>query len=281
MTYSAIARPLLIALVVAASFGAILVREATSPSGAGYWTPMVAGPNGTLLVADEPGRQLVALDAGGVHRVAAAPAAIYRGLAGDGQNLLLGTESGLFVSNDLGRHWTFPIRGRRVTAVALGEVWFAAAWDDGIYRSTDSGATWTKGAMPPGDTQVFAVDGSYAATLLGVLRTDDGGESWTAVPGIPNRVTAVDGSGGYGDWHGDVVTAGKSYRLPGGVWSLAGDLVGTTSGLWLDGRRVNGELGSREVTGVLDAGGRYYAAVARRGVYVSDDGLDWRLLYQP
>jgi len=39
-------------------FGLVFLREATSPSGAGYWTAMAAAPNGDLYVADEVHREL-------------------------------------------------------------------------------------------------------------------------------------------------------------------------------------------------------------------------------
>jgi photosystem II stability/assembly factor-like uncharacterized protein len=80
-----------------------------------------------------------------------------------------------------------PLKNTALTAVAAGNsLWFVGA-ADGIAYSSDSGASWTAGAMPqPAQiSQIvvspnFAVDGiAFAATTSqGVLRTTDSGVSW-------------------------------------------------------------------------------------------------------
>jgi hypothetical protein len=296
--YQAAVRAAAIAAVVLLCFGAVLLREATSPSGEGYWTAMAAAPDGGLYVADEQRQRLVLVDASGAHLLGRTPPAIYRSLAQADGRLLLGTESGLFVSSDSGKSWRFAIPSRRITAVALGtDYWLAGAWNDGLYRSDDQGATWTRAVVPPGDLEFEQLVPGFAATLLGLLRSNDGGRTWDRLPGMAGRVTAVDLTGPYhvagvpqvlsGDWYGrvwayDALAGVYVYTTcQGGIWSISLPVVATTQGLCPKPRSGPALLADHEVTRVVRSGLTYYAAVARGAIYFSDDGSDWRFAYQP
>jgi hypothetical protein len=287
MLYSALGRGLAIALATLLMFGLVFLREATSPSGAGYWTAMAAAPNGDLYVADEVHRELRLLHAsGGSQPIASVPPGIFRALAADGPHLLLATEGKLYLSADTGAHWRAALPGR-FTAVAInGREMLAGAWGDALYVSHDTGLSWRKATLPPGDTEFEAVIPGLAATLLGLLRSRDGGRSWTRIAGLPDRMTALDPvSREAADWRGHVwastdVDWFPLLRVPGGVWSVAQNVVGTTQGVYFGGRQVGGPLKGREVTRVVLSGLTYWAAVAKGPLYVSADGVNWRLAYQ-
>jgi photosystem II stability/assembly factor-like uncharacterized protein len=211
------------------------------------------------------------------------PRGLYRGLAADGQTLILATENGLFASSDGGGSWTMK-NSRRFTAVALrGSNALAGAWNDSLWRSQDRGVTWSQVNVPAGNTEFESLaitDGAdLAATLLGILVSTDGGATWVSATGIGDRVTALDGFKA-GDWMGNVFTTSDglawklSAHLPGGIWSLAGPLAGTTAGVYRDGLPTGG-LGGREITRVISSPPRYYATVARGPIYASDLGGSW------
>ena len=119
VVYTALGRAIAIALATVVTFGLVFLREATSPSGEGYWTAMAAAPDGGLYVADEAHRELRLVKPDGTYtRVGSAPAGIFRALAADGPNLVLATEGRLWVSNDTGASWRAVLPGR-FTAVAV------------------------------------------------------------------------------------------------------------------------------------------------------------------
>jgi hypothetical protein len=275
VTYSAIGRALAIALATLLVFGLVFLREATSPSGEGYWTAMAAAPGGDLYLADEAHRELRLIRyPGGWSRLASTPAGIYRALAADGPNLLLATEGRLYQSNDTGDHWRSVLTG---------------TWGDGLYVSDDSGDHWTRARIPRGDTEFEALMAKgFAATLLGLL-WNPSGDGWVRVPGIPDRITALDYDGGAGlvragDWRGAVWNfdpasgaVARSATYPGGIESLAGRVTATTGGPYPD---HPGPLHGREVTRVVATGHGYFAAAARGPLYFSGDGVEWVLAYQ-
>jgi photosystem II stability/assembly factor-like uncharacterized protein len=297
MFYTALGRALAVALATLLMFGLVFLREATSPSGAGYWTAMAAAPGGDLYVADEAHRELRLIrSTGGWERLAAAPPGIFRALAADGPNMLLATEGELYQSNDTGAHWRGVLPGR-FTAVALrGSFELAGAWGKRLFRSEDAGSAWSSAQVPEGDTEFEEIttgtppyQPALAATLLGLLESSDLGKTWARVAGLPGRMTAVDGSNSeVAGWRGQVWGAnpdGFGWRLltllPAGIWSITGSVVATTAGLYfLDGCPIAGPLHGREVTRLVLSKHTYYAAVARGPIYSSSDAVDWRLAYQ-
>ena len=291
MSYSALGRAAAISLATLLMFGLVFLREATSPSGEGYWTAMAAAPNG-LYLADERSRELlVSGGSEGWRQVGPTPPGIYRALAADGRNLLLATEGKLYQSTDAGERWRAVLDGR-FTAVAIqGDHELAGAWAQGLYLSDDAGAHWVTATVPAGDTEFESIAANgFAGTLLGLLRSVDGGHTWSRVPGVPDRVTAVDYDGSQamvrvGDWRGsvwnyypDTGRVVRSATYAGGIESLAGEVVATTNGPHPD--RPQSPLHGREVTRLVQSGPGYYAAVAGGSVYFSGDGSFWHLAYQ-
>jgi hypothetical protein len=287
MSYRVLGRALAIALATLFAFGLVFLREATSPSGAGYWTAMAPAPNGDVFVADEVHRELRLVHAsGGWQRLATVPSGNFRALAAGGPNLLLATEGKLYVSSDTGGHWRGALRGRFTSVAIQGTDALAGAWGEALYVSHDTGQTWVKATVPTGDTEFEAIVPGLAATLLGLLQSTDGGQTWSRVPGLPDRMTALDqGSRQAADWRGHVwarTDAGwlPTHNLPGGVWSIARNVVGTTQGVYVDGVPVGGPLKGREVTRVVLSGITYWASVGRGPLYVSLNGTDWSVAYQ-
>jgi photosystem II stability/assembly factor-like uncharacterized protein len=97
-------------------------------------------------------------------------------------------------------HWEqLPLYGGEVYSLAMDPVdssrLYAGTWG-GVYRSVDSGKTWTPALSGPTDLYVFsiAVDSItpailYAGTENGVFRSADGGTTWAnASKGIYNRL---------------------------------------------------------------------------------------------
>src|SRR5438105_13445440 len=142
MFYSALLRAVAIAVAVALTFGAVLLRERTSPSGQGFWTALAAAPAGGVYLADEQRRELILLRDGQATVAGHLPQAIYRGLSAYEHTLLLATEGGLYVSTDQGQSWRNAIPGRRFTAAPTGH---AAA----LARPRPHGPPPSAGAPPP------------------------------------------------------------------------------------------------------------------------------------
>ena len=289
VVYTALGRAIAISLATALAFGLIFLREATSPSGEGYWTAMAAAPNGALYVADEIHHELRLIQPDGTYtRLGKLPAGIFRALAADHSNLVLAAEGKLWVSNDTGKSWRSPLSGRFTAAAVWGSHELAGAWGLGLYQSDDSGATWSVAQVPQGDTEFEVIIPGFAATLLGLLRFD--GQAWKRVAGIPDRVTAlsyepVDNTLRAGDWRGKVwlydLDSGRvlpSAAYAGAVLSLAGPVAATTNGIYPD---RGGPLHGREVTRVVLSEDHFWAAEARGPIFYSLDGISgWRLVYQ-
>ena len=101
---------------------------------------------------------------------------------------------------------------RRVVWVGTGEAndRNSSGWGDGVYRSTDGGATWTRAGLAGSRTIARIVvdprapETAYAAAMgdlwspggeRGLYRTTDGGRSWTLVLAAPKPDDAVTGCG--------------------------------------------------------------------------------------
>lgn len=119
-----------------------------------------------------------------------------------------GPGSGIYKSSDEGATWT-EISGHGLPAGQWGRVGLAVAYHDGgrrvyalisarqggLYRSDDSGATWKRvSADPRIDSRSWYFSGVYASPAgrdevyicdVAVYRSENGGESFTAIKGAP------------------------------------------------------------------------------------------------
>ena len=152
----------------------------------------------------------------GWDRYADTPQTPFRAVAwgGGGRALMAGTYTGMiYTPDDNLTPWTWqkglkPIDARGVAA--YGEHTLFVAGDLGVYRSTDSGATWeilTTGA-PLGDhisflavqpspayatdSTIFATFVDFTLTTTALYKSTDGGATWTVITGLgDNRVLAL------------------------------------------------------------------------------------------
>jgi uncharacterized protein (TIGR03437 family) len=130
------------------------------------------------------------------------------------QTLYLGMSQGLYKSTDGGNHWTTLLQGPPPQAPHPGillspesvavdpshpqTVYFSSI-DNGIYKSTDGGTTWSPaGAGAGGIAFMIAIDPAntttlYAATGNGLYKSTDGAATWNATPLVaaPNAIFSV------------------------------------------------------------------------------------------
>lgn len=141
------------------------------------------------------------------------PATLYAGTGSFSNGLYVGGPSvGVYKTTDGGNNWTVSgqgvFNGLRIvrlvpTALDGGQVVLAATKDnapgrDGVYRSTDGAANWTRisgrGGLPSGGVSDLVSDpadpNSYYAALpsQGIFHSGDGGATWgevnTGIPGL-------------------------------------------------------------------------------------------------
>ncbi len=202
---------------------------------------------------------------------------VYAIVVGPGGRLLAGTDRGVLLSSDGGENWT-----RRDSQLSSGEMTvysvardntgriYAGTSSEGVFVSTDSGATWvvTDTSLVyhhPVTSLATSPHGSVFASVLGVgiCKSTDGGKSWRNV--------------GLGDIQ---------------IQALFSDSMGSFAGTWENGifRSIDDGENWIRVDSVLqkvqsfttDFAGNLFA-VARNGVYRSTDrGITWpRVLSKP
>ena len=113
----------------------------------------------------------------------------------DGTTILVGGKNGAYKSTDNGLNWVLagtghPAAGKYLFMTKSGNSLFGAdAFGDGLYRSTDHGATWgkTDTSLLTGFCQVFSITSSGITILI----TVDGA---TCNAGAPVKVSTDDGA---------------------------------------------------------------------------------------
>jgi len=114
-------------------------------------------------------------------------------LAGSDSIMFAGTSSGVIVSTDGGNSWAPPASGMSyyVTALAVKDsLVFAETYQNGIFRSTDDGASWTavNNGLGPFQNLItsLAVNGKavLAGTASGVCISTDDGSNWSTLAAI-------------------------------------------------------------------------------------------------
>lgn len=153
----------------------------------------------------------------------------------DSDVVYIGSASGVWVSRDGGATWHQRQAGMsdpRVFALAVSPrsplTVYAGGFGGRVYRSTDAGTSWVEARIGPevyrvtalvvdaGDSSVPALENGgtalYAGTSGGGLfRSDDGGDTWRDLAGLPERT---------------VYAVGLDPRIPSTIY------VGTPSGVY-------------------------------------------------
>lgn len=103
-------------------------------------------------------------------------------------HLFAGTSNGVFLSTNNGTNWTQVNTGlmnTNVYSLASKEQYlFAGTYNGGVFRSTNSGASWVQVGLTNTWVYAFAVSGTnlFAGTYgNGVFMSTNNGESWTSV----------------------------------------------------------------------------------------------------
>lgn len=127
---------------------------------------------------------------------------------------------GLFETSDAGRHWQLRQAGNwgALTAYRDGETTvLVGIGPEGLVRSGDGGASWTALTYPGAPLAALAAsdDGSalYAATSAGLRRSTDGGESWSDT-GFSAQALAVAVAPGDASTVAIVDSSTRFYRSP-------------------------------------------------------------------
>ncbi len=178
----------------------------------------------------------------------------------------------------------------------------------GMFRSTDDGATWTviQDGLGYGQTTVTGLTlvGTklFASTLAGVVRSTDGGNSWSTVTGTGDINDATSSIAAHDStilvgWAGGIIRStdgGNTWIWPGTdgpsysglVWSIVMDstysYIGTQNGVLLSTDRgvtwdsVGNGLPLNKVLSLAVADTDLYATSFNNGVYAStDNGKNW------
>lgn len=197
-----------------------------------------------------------------------------------------------------------PVGGGALAMLASGSNVFAGVLSNGVYRSTDGGATWKRASKGiPDFASVNALaqvsDTIIAAAAFGVFRSTDNGDSWVEANegldefGLLVRSLAVKGNLVFAGTFGGVYVSadrGKTWRaaskgLPAQslviALAVSGSSLFASSGADLyrsndDGQnwtRVNNNLPQpSQITSFAVAGSTLFAGLSNGGVYRSTDG---------
>ena len=114
------------------------------------------------------------------------------------RTILAGTSSGLFRSANSGKSWqAIELDGgfAEITGLvsASNSTLFAIVDESSLYRSTDSGSTWTNMHAPATSIQTITTGQDFIviATDDLILHSHDQGESWQAITRHTNSITAA------------------------------------------------------------------------------------------
>jgi photosystem II stability/assembly factor-like uncharacterized protein len=157
--------------------------------GATLFVGAMAGDNGGVYFTTDNGQSWTGANNGLTDKSVLA-------LAASGDRLLAGTRNqGVFISDDKGQRWIQSNNGLtdlEVRALGVSGATILASTPSGLFRSVDSGQTWSRNVAPIFGVNVFAVNGDslYAGTSsTQVFRSLDQGRSWVEISNGLNVVT--------------------------------------------------------------------------------------------
>ena len=230
-------------------------------------TTIIAGTNlGGVYLSEDGGNTWHTINNGmknkSVRAVMAADGVLFAGIAN-----ILGTGT-IVRSNDNGNSWMDVFSGRNSNAVynflEVGSMLFATLYGAGIFRSADTGQTWTgiNEGLPnfSADPIVEHKGNLYAGVGQDVYCSSDSGASWQQLSTgkVNSRISALAVAA-------DTITVG-SFSF--GLFTLVrADTIWTYTDSALTGMHI---------TRLLYAGGKLFAGTDRNGMFVSSDrGISW------
>jgi len=175
-------------------------------------------------------------------------------------------DSGLFISDDLGRSWTEAsrdLRDMKVSGVVRkGEKLFAATWEDGVFVSLDQGRHWRTTGEFFLEKQILSLAGIgdhlLAWTMDGVYLSTDEGRSWMA--------SETGFNGHYS--HSFIVSGAKIFAGMNNRFMVSADQGRSWTKL--------GAIGEDVPICALAAGEGIFFAGTSSGIFFStDDGRSW------
>jgi photosystem II stability/assembly factor-like uncharacterized protein len=242
------------------------------------WTSASAGLPGS---GSYPTVSTLAIDA-------SAPNTVYAGLSYPGS---------IYESSDGAASWQPARNGLgaslNVAAIAidpLSPATLYAATSDGLWKSSDGAGLWSQ--LDPadlGNTSIVAVvvdvasGAVYAARSQGIVKSDDGGESFEGIPGPANwyefGMELWAWLGYYDTLPWKLRAAGAPAAVIGPTLAVATDGgVFTTSDDGAHWSALSNGLTSLQTRALLETGGaqpRHYVGTAGSGVFASDDLASW------
>jgi photosystem II stability/assembly factor-like uncharacterized protein len=193
-----------------------------------------------------------------------------RTFALSGSKLFTGTSGGVFSSTDNGKSWSRSglIDTSVTSIITVGSTLFAGTYGDGIFRSTNDGASWTPvdSGLGTANSYVTALGSSasniYAGFDNGVFLSTDYGNSWKSVGfSLPNSQTPEIKALAIG---GKYIFAGISQN---------GLYLSTNSGRnW---KSVSTAMANSTVRALLMKGSTIYAGTDSDIFISTDNGTSW------
>ena len=191
-------------------------------------------------------------------------------------NLFLGGVGGVYHSTDYGDTWlSQELKGEIINSITVSKdsSLYSASTDDGIFKSTDNGATWSSINNGIDNPEVICLDITYNDILFagtngnGLFRSKDNGENWQQSKG-----TSLTGINSIAVTPGNCILAATNF----GIFRTI-----DKGQNWI--HLINGLPRNSLVSSLTTASnGFVYAAIPSKGIYRSTDyGLDWSLLNSP
>lgn len=108
------------------------------------------------------------------------PVGTFTTVSAQGNYVLAGNKDSLFMSNDMGAHFTGVIKDS-VTGSAISGSYFFEGGSGGIHRSTDYGATWAKVNNLIAKSFAFTGSNVIAGGKNQILKSVDNGANWVQI----------------------------------------------------------------------------------------------------
>lgn len=235
-------------------------------SGDGLWDVQAAFASDGETVYYCPGDGRVYRTPGGDSLFSPAPGKGRPRFGVIGKYLLVGYLGGMSRSSDHGASFQSAGQGLgsgQTLQLSSGSVSVFAQQTDGIYRSQDSGTTWSKILSGTWNDPCLATAGReiYVSQGTRLYHSSDNGDSWTWVENATHEISGENNTLA-------ITSRGLVHHGGGAVWFTGNQ--GQNWGLWTT---PPGPNGARTMTAVGD---RIYVS-PDTGIFVSDDfGKNWR-----